>query len=242
MSLNLWAHAEIPPRLERQKPSEVRLRTSFVLPAVLICAAVLSQTQAQVTTQEPFPPGYKPPAETITTSAQGSTYVPMDSWIYPAMDRLHSLGYLDSAFLGIRPWTRLSIAHMLEQSADRIDTDTGNDEARSIYLAVLEEVQPDIDNATELNHPSGELESVYTNLRGISGTPLRDSFTLDKQSSTIMAGLTKADLITTRASARGPRRDGSRCTGGASINMHRARPATRRRWRLICRRTSTASR
>jgi hypothetical protein len=102
----------------------------------------------------------------------------MDSWIYPALDRLHSLGYLDSAFLGLRPWTRLSIAHMLEQSADRIDTDTGNDEARRIYLAVLEEVQPDIDNATELNHPSGELESVYTVLRGISGTPLRDSFHL----------------------------------------------------------------
>jgi len=134
--------------------------------------------EAQVTTQQPFPPGYQPPPEAITTSAEGSTYVPMDSWIYPALDRLHALGYLNSAFLGIRPWTRLSIAHMLEQSADRIDTDEKNDEAREIYLAVLREVQPDIDNATELNHPSGELESVYTNLRGISGTPLRDSFHL----------------------------------------------------------------
>jgi hypothetical protein len=102
----------------------------------------------------------------------------MDSWIYPALDRLHSLGYLNTAFLGLRPWTRLSIAHMLEQSADSIDTDTNDDEARSTYLAVLEEVQPDIDNATELNHPSAELESVYTVLRGISGTPLRDSFHL----------------------------------------------------------------
>jgi hypothetical protein len=102
----------------------------------------------------------------------------MDSWVYPALDRLHALGYLDSAFLGIRPWTRLSIAHMLEQSADRIDTDEHDDEARDIYLAVLHEVQPDINNATELNHPSAELESVYTNLRGISGTPLRDSFHL----------------------------------------------------------------
>lgn len=141
-------------------------------------SAFFLSAEAQVTTQQPFPPGYQPPAETITTSAEGSTYVPMDSWIYPALDRLHSLGYLDSAFLGIRPWTRLSIAHMLEQSADRIDTDTGNDEAKNIYLAVLEEVQPDIDNATELNHPNGQLESVYTNLRGITGTPLRDSFHL----------------------------------------------------------------
>lgn len=154
------------------------MRSSVILPAVLLFSSFLSLTEAQVTTQQPFPPGYKPPSETIATSAQGSTYVPMDSWIYPALDRLHSLGYLDSAFMGLRPWTRLSIAHMLEQSADRIDTDTGNDEAKSIYLAVLEEVQPDVDNATELNHPSGQLESVYTQLRGMSGTPLRDSFHL----------------------------------------------------------------
>ncbi len=154
------------------------MRSSLILPTVCIFSAFLSVTEAQVTTQQPFPPGYQPPGEMITTSGQGSTYVPMDSWIYPALDRLHALGYLNSAFLGIRPWTRLSIAHMLEQSADRIDTDEKNDEARDIYLAVLREVQPDIDNATELNHPNGELESVYTSLRGISGTPLRDSFHL----------------------------------------------------------------
>lgn len=154
------------------------MRSSFFLSAVLLSSAIFLPAKAQVTTQQPFPPGYQPPAETITTSAEGSAYVPMDSWIYPALDRLHSLGYLDSAFMGLRPWTRLSIAHMLEQSADRIDTDTGNDEAKSIYLSVLEEVQPDIDNATELNHPNGQLESVYTVLRGMSGTPLRDSFHL----------------------------------------------------------------
>lgn len=114
----------------------------------------------------------------VETSSEGSSYVPMDSWIYPALDRLHSLGYLDTAFLGLRPWTRLSIAHMLQQSADRIDTDTNNDEAKSIYLAVLAEVQPDIDNATELNHPHLTPGSVYTDFRGISGTPLRDSFHL----------------------------------------------------------------
>jgi len=161
-----------------KKPTEVCLRSSFSFLAALLFAAFLIPTEAQVTTQQPFPPGYQPPAATITTSSEGSAYVPMDSWIYPALDRLHSLGYLDNSFLGIRPWTRLSIAHMLEQSADRIDTDDNDDEAREIYLAVLHEVQPDIDNATELNHPNGELESVYTNLRGITGTPLRDSFHL----------------------------------------------------------------
>ena len=108
----------------------------------------------------------------------GSTYVPIDSWIYPALDRLRALGYLDEAFLGLRPWTRLSIAHMLEQDADRFEADSGNDEARDIYATVLHEVQPDLDRADGMIHPYAELESVYTVLRGISGTPLHDSFHL----------------------------------------------------------------
>ncbi|MDR3750202.1 MAG: capsule assembly Wzi family protein [Terracidiphilus sp.] len=94
------------------------------------------------------------------------------------MDRLYALGYVDTAYLGLRPWTRLSIAHMLELSADRIETDTNNDEALTIYLALLREVQPDVDRAAELIHPRVELESVYTALRGIGRTPLRDSFHL----------------------------------------------------------------
>lgn len=142
-------------------------------------SAVLGMScHAQQSSQSPFPPNYQPPPATISGSAEGSAYVPMDSWIYPALDRLHSLGYLDSAYLGLRPWTRLAIAHMLERSADQMDTDSNNDEARSIYLAVLQEVQPDLDNPTEINHPGAQLESVYTDLRGINGTPLRDSYHL----------------------------------------------------------------
>ena len=114
----------------------------------------------------------------IDDGAEGSTYVPVDNWIYPALDRLHALGYIDSAYLGLRPWTRLSIAHMLELSADRIKTDADNDEALGIYLAVLREIQPDMDRSTELLHPHTQLESVYTEMRGIIGTPLRDSFHL----------------------------------------------------------------
>lgn len=109
---------------------------------------------------------------------QGSSYVPVDSWIYPALDRLHALGYVDSAYLGMRPWTRLSIAHMLQLSADRVESDADNQEALEIYLAVLREVKPDLDRTSALRHPSTELESVYTDIRGIGGTPLRDSFHL----------------------------------------------------------------
>lgn len=112
------------------------------------------------------------------SDTQGATYVPMDSWIYPALDRLHALGYIDSAFLGLRPWTRLSIAHMLELSADGIESDAQDDEARGIYLAVWRELKTDLNQPTTLGHPRPELESAYTVFRGISGTPLRDSFHL----------------------------------------------------------------
>jgi len=109
---------------------------------------------------------------------EGSAYVPVDSWIYQALDRLHALGYVDTAYLGMRPWTRASIAHMLELTADRVESDTGNDEARSIFVALAREIKPEIDRSAGSAPPRIELESAYTVLRGISGTPLRDSFHL----------------------------------------------------------------
>ncbi|HEX4031288.1 MAG TPA: capsule assembly Wzi family protein [Terracidiphilus sp.] len=111
------------------------------------------------------------------SGAAGSVYVPVDSWMYAALDRLHALGYVDTAYLGLRPWTRLSIAHMLEQSADDMRADSGNDEARTIYFALLRAVEPDRRHAAS-GGAYAALESVYEELRGMSGTPLRDSFHL----------------------------------------------------------------
>jgi hypothetical protein len=102
----------------------------------------------------------------------------MDSWIYPALDRLHALGYLDTAYLDLRPWTRLSIAQMLEASEPKIEAGTSDDEALSIYLAALREVQPDTTEGGVDHRIYPHLDSVYTQLRGIDGTPLRDSFHL----------------------------------------------------------------
>jgi hypothetical protein len=110
--------------------------------------------------------------------AAGSTYVPMDSWMYAAIARLQSLGYVDSAFLGLRPWTRLSMAHMLERSAERIESDTKDGEARAIYDSLMRELEPDINHAQGPQRVHAELDNVYLVFRGIAGTPLRDSFHL----------------------------------------------------------------
>lgn len=155
----------------------VCVQSLFVLMIVLVCSGISSSAQTH-NSNKPPDSGYQPDIATIDTDGKSSVYVPVDNWIYPALDRLHALGYVDTAYIGLRPWTRLSIAHMLALSADDIETGTNNDEAREIYLCVLREIQPDSDHGTQLFHPRAELESVYTLLRGVSGTPLRDSFHL----------------------------------------------------------------
>jgi len=106
-----------------------------------------------------------------------SAYIPLDSWIYPAVMRLYGLGYVDTVFLSMRPWTRLSVAHMLDQSADRI-TGSTSDEAIDIYTALEKDLQPDMRIPLDQKFGRGGLDSVYERVMGIAGTPLRDSFHL----------------------------------------------------------------
>jgi hypothetical protein len=102
----------------------------------------------------------------------------MDSWVYPALDRLHSMGYLDSAYMGMRPWTRLSIAHMLDRTADKIEAHPDDTEARDIYLALMDEFKEDVQGSPIQQEGHAELDSVYTVMRGITDTPLNDSYHL----------------------------------------------------------------
>ncbi|SEF78463.1 Capsule assembly protein Wzi [Bryocella elongata] len=111
-------------------------------------------------------------------SSVDTSYIPMDSWIYPALDRLQALGYLDSGFEGLRPWTRLSISHMLECTAGKINAEHGDQEAARIYLAVQAEIQPPQEEASNFLRPRNNFESAYVRLGGVAGTPLRDSFHL----------------------------------------------------------------
>jgi membrane-associated phospholipid phosphatase len=105
----------------------------------------------------------------------GSPYVPMDSWIYPALDRLEALGYVPEGFLGQRPWTRMECARLISDASDKINDDPASPAAASSILS-------DLDNefATELNLMGGgsnlnaRVESVYARVTGISGQPLSD--------------------------------------------------------------------
>jgi len=109
----------------------------------------------------------------------GSPFVTVDSWVYPAVMRLYGMGYVDHVFLGMRPWTRQSINHMLEDTAARIaDADSSplNDQAEALYEALAHELRNEMAGPCLALKGNTRLESVYSLSRVMTGTPLRDSF------------------------------------------------------------------
>src|SRR5260370_23874488 len=106
----------------------------------------------------------------------GSTYIPVDNWVYDAMDRLQALGYVDSAFLGIRPWTRTSVLAVLAETAPKLEDTPGDDEAREIYLALERELKPSSEPPPTYFKPHTTLESPSALAPGIGAQPLRASF------------------------------------------------------------------
>jgi len=122
------------------------------------------------------------PASACEPSQLDSPYIPVDSWVYPAVLRLYSLGFIDDVYLGMRPWTRSSIDHMLDNASAQIkDPDASGpavDEAQGIYEALIRELHGDAKGLCPPNGPDARFESAYSVMRGISGTPLRDSYHL----------------------------------------------------------------
>src|ERR1017187_6642763 len=97
------------------------------------------------------------------------------------MLRLYSLGFVDHVYLNMRPWTRSSMSHMLEDAQahlENAEAGPANDQAQEIYEALLHELQPDLNGPCGFLKPDTRVESVYEVGRAISGTPLHDSYHL----------------------------------------------------------------
>ena len=121
-------------------------------------------------------PNSGPPEDT-----DGGAYIPVDSWMYPAMMRLYSMGYLDTMFLSMRPYTRRSALHILQKSEDAI-LSSDDVQAQDILAALLNELT---DEGITTRGISGArrgtiygLQSVYTRMMGVSGPILQDSYHL----------------------------------------------------------------
>ena len=114
----------------------------------------------------------------------GSPYVPLDSWIYPSLERLAALGYLETAYLGIRPWTRMECSRLLDEfeegmryqregvdglaksAADRGEADRG--EADKIYAALQTEFASETARRNGAANLGLSLDSIYTDVTGIA--------------------------------------------------------------------------
>jgi hypothetical protein len=110
-------------------------------------------------------------------TAPGSPYIPLDSWVYPAFERLIAGGYVDSAYLGLRPWTRLSAVRLIAQAQKALGESTADREARLIVRDLRAEFEADYQAATA-DRPRFhmQVDSLYERSLGIIGTPLNDSF------------------------------------------------------------------
>jgi hypothetical protein len=106
-----------------------------------------------------------------------SPYIELDSWIYPAMLRLIALGYIKSPILGMRPWTRMQCARVLEDAQDRFpDAGVEEGDAGRLYATLTTEFAAEIARLDGGPNVGAKVDSVYTRATEISGPPLRDSF------------------------------------------------------------------
>ena len=107
----------------------------------------------------------------------GSPYVPLDSWIYPALERLSALGYIKTGYLGIRPWTRMECARLLEEAERNItDQDDMSAVATRTYRDLNEEFSQEAARLNGAANLGARVDSVYVRATNISGPPLRDGY------------------------------------------------------------------
>ncbi len=93
------------------------------------------------------------------------------------------MGYMNNVYLGMRPWTRASLSHMMVVTSAQIaDADMYGDptagEAENLYTALRREVSSDTHDHCPTGKGQVDIESSYSVVRAISGTPLDDSFHL----------------------------------------------------------------
>jgi len=112
-----------------------------------------------------------------STANMGTPYVPLDSWIYPALERLAAWGYVRSEMLGMRPWTRLDCARLVVEASDRIqEWGASNVEATRLVDLLAGEFSREVELASGKPNESAEVKSVYVRGTEISGQPVPDIY------------------------------------------------------------------
>lgn len=115
----------------------------------------------------------------LDSDRTGSAFVPMDSWIYPALERLANMGVIPSQGVSIRPWTRQECRRQVREAEDILHGFGDLDLPVSDSIrAEAERSLPDLER--ELREPDGAatatLDSMYARVGTIAGPALSDGF------------------------------------------------------------------
>lgn len=151
---------------------------SDVLGGALVGVSASVDPGQQTTNTAPINPrlpSYDPSREdSLTTLYKSSSYVPLDSWIYPAIDRLAALGYIQTGTASVRPLTRLECARLLAEAHGNLEDEDAT--AETLIAALDKELAHETSVIDGGKNTRATAESAYTRITGIAGTPLRDAF------------------------------------------------------------------
>jgi membrane-associated phospholipid phosphatase len=110
----------------------------------------------------------------------GSTFVPPDSWVYPAFQTLFALGYVRTSIAGMKPWSRAECARLTAEAQENLRSagPSGPDagEARQIVARLAREFAWELGGAGGGSNRSARVESVYARLLEAHGPVLDDGF------------------------------------------------------------------
>jgi hypothetical protein len=110
----------------------------------------------------------------------GSPFVPLDSWVYPAMDRLIAQGFIQSAIVDMRPWTRFECARLVTEAGEQLDNeDVGTSPPGRIYASLAQEFSEERELLGGGDNTRARVESISTRFTQISGKPLSQGYDYD---------------------------------------------------------------
>ncbi len=112
------------------------------------------------------------------TEHMGSSSVALDSWVYPAFERLAALQYIHTELLGLKPWTRIECARLTEEAAETLAQEPGADaeEAARVEAQLEQQFSYEITLLSGGHNLTASLESVYVRAVSMNGPVLSDSY------------------------------------------------------------------
>jgi len=141
---------------------------------VMLLFAVVVNLQGQTAGIAPAQVDFDTKQRSVANMA--STYMPLDSWVYSALSRLEALGYVQTGFAGLRPWTRMECARLVAEAEERAVNDDSGSEAEGLYRSLSQEFAVELRRVDGAANIGLQIESIYTQVLGISGRPLADGY------------------------------------------------------------------